>query len=457
MRRIVISGISGGSGKTLLSLGLVRALVRRGLSVAPFKKGPDYIDAAWLAQAAKRPCTNLDLFFLSQEQLLSLFSRAAAGADIAVIEGNRGLYDGCDAEGSCSTAALARLLNAPVLLSLDCTKTTRTAAALLHGLTTFEPLDFAGVVLAQVRRESRHEQILRQSIEQHAKIPVLGTLPRLHPNPIPERHMGLVEASGQEVHTLLDDLADVISDGLDLDALLRASAVPPLQEVPSVRERVCTLPVRPRIGYVHDEILWFYYPENLEALRRAGADLVPLKLLSEPSWPEIDGLYLGGGFPELFAEQLSASPVLARLAQLSRDGLPIYAECGGFMVLCEAMIVNGKRYPMAGAIPACARFCTTPQGLGYVEATADTPNPFYPEGTRLRGHEFHYSRCLDGNGAQTVLALQKGTGMGKADSVSRDGFLVRNTFASYMHIFAPAVPLWAERLVALCLQGKGRE
>lgn len=449
VRRLVISGASGGSGKTVLSLGLCRALRRQGLRVAAFKKGPDYIDAVWLARACGQGCTNLDPFFLSGPRLVSLFADTARGSDIALIEGNRGLYDGRDEQGSCSTSGLARLLDAPVLLSLNCTKMTRTAAALLDGLMRFEPLRFAGVVLAQVSPGSRHESVIRKSIETHTDARVLGTLPRLRPVPIPERHMGLVAADGEEADACLDSLADIVTANVDLHTILEASAATALNAEPFWPDQVPLAGHRPRIGYVQDDVLWFYYKENLEALRHAGADLVRLRLLDDAPWPELDGLYLGGGFPELYPERLAASPRLADIARLSRSGLPIYAECGGFMILCRTLIVQGVSWPMAGVVPADVEFCPTPQGLGYVEATAIRPNPFHPEGTPWRGHEFHYSRCRTTTDTLT-LQLASGTGMGRTGRAGFDGFLCGNTFAAYTHLFAPAVPHWAPRFVSLC-------
>ncbi len=450
VRRIVISGASGGSGKTVLSLGLCRALLRQGLRVAAFKKGPDYIDAAWLSRACGRCCTNLDPFFLPGPRLISLFASAAQGCDMAVIEGNRGLYDGRDEQGSCSTAGLARLLDAPVLLSLNCTKMTRTAAALIDGLMRFEPLRFAGVVLAQVSPGSRHESVIRRSIETHTSARVLGTLPRLRPVPIPERHMGLVAADGDEADACLDKLADVITANVDLHGVLEAAAAGDLSAAPFWPDIPPTAGRRPRIGYVQDDVLWFYYKENLTALQHAGADLVRLRLLDDAPWPELDGLYLGGGFPELFAERLAAAPRLAEIARLARSGLPIYAECGGFMVLCRSLVVDGISWPMAGVVPADVEFCPTPQGLGYVEATAVKPNPFHPLGVSWRGHEFHYSRCRTAETGALTLELSSGTGMGRTGRTGRDGFLCGNTFAAYTHLFAPAVPHWAPRFVSLC-------
>ena len=536
--RICISALSGGGGKTLLSLGLARAFSRQGLAVQPFKKGPDYIDAAWLSLAAGRQASNLDPYFLPPARLRALFRHVMgrSGARLALLEGNRGLFDGMDVRGSCATAELARTLDCPVLLSLDCTKMTRTAAALVAGVRHFEPgLRLAGVVLNQVA-SARHEGILREAITTYTDVPVLGAIPRLRENPLPERHMGLASLCGDELgpqaREILEKLADVVRGHVDMDrVLVLADNLPDLPEEPDFWDEAAwagegaalssgagqpatspagtapaagtgiarqeaaptgTVPVTslraaapdsaqagreggdvaasfsrmprpadspeqapaPRIGYVRDRALWFYYEENLEALRRAGAELVRLSLLDETPWPELDGLYLGGGFPEDWARELAASPHLARLATLAGKGLPIYAECGGFMVLASALERDGQRWPMSGIFPVETRFCPKPQGLGYVRADVVLPNPYFPQGSVLRGHEFHYSLCHEpaavSGKLEHALRLSKGTGMGRdAGGHGRDGLVSGRVWAAYCHIFAPAVPGWAPRFVDL--------
>jgi cobyrinic acid a,c-diamide synthase len=456
--RLIVSGLRGGSGKTLLSLGLARALTQDGFCLKAFKKGPDYIDAAWLGLAAGRSAANLDLFFLPPERLLFLFSRALSpdggegAANFALIEGNRGLFDGRDPEGSCSTAALARVLRSPVLLSLDCTKMTRTAAAVVAGVNAFEPdLPPLGIVLNKTGSE-RHASRVRRAVEHYCPTPVLGALPRLKENPLPERHMGLAldtEEAGQlaRVERLLDTLAEIVRDNLDLKRLLLlAASAPALPPAEDFRPPAVTPAVPSRIGYVKDAALWFYYEENLEALRRAGAELVRLSLLDDRNWPELDGLYLGGGFPEDFAARLSVSPKLALLKDCARQGMPVYAECGGFLLLAHSLEREGQSHPMAGLFPVRAFFHERPQGLGYVEASAVLPNPFHPVGTPFTGHEFHYTRCVPLAEAEPepVLRLLCGSGIGGGV----DGLTYKNVFACYTHIFAPAVPHWAGRFTA---------
>jgi len=466
--RIILAGLSGGSGKTFVSAGICRAFARRGLSVKPFKKGPDYIDASWLSHAARSPACNLDPFLLPQAVVAGLFQEKAAKADISIVEGNRGLFDGKDFEGTCSTAELARQLSAPVILVLDATKMTRTAAAIVAGCRAFEPgLNLAGVILNRTAGE-RHRGILKECIEGLAGVPVLGALPKSSSNPIPERHMGLVsdqEHSGRE--QALDAIADTIEACVDLDRVLEIARGAPAQtaaEPVPWPEPVCAPAKAPVIGYVFDAALWFYYPENLEALERAGARLQPLSLLSNEPWPDIHGLYLGGGFPETQAETLSANTAVRdRVRALALAGLPVYAECGGFMYLCESLTLGSgaehSAHCLAGVFPLATRLCPRPQGLGYVEALVEVENPFHPLGAHITGHEFHYSACMDPAlptlAPPTALKMLRGQGMiGK-----RDGLVSSNTFASYTHIHALGTPHWAPNFVRAALawqQQKGQ-
>ncbi|MBD5539004.1 MAG: cobyrinate a,c-diamide synthase [Desulfovibrio sp.] len=486
--RLCVSAASGGGGKTLLSLGLARAFREAGLTVKPFKKGPDYIDAAWLGRAAGMPATNLDPFFLTGPKLAALFARAmdaAAPPDSArlgLIEGNRGLYDGLDEAGSRSTATLARALACPVLLCLNAAKMTRTAVALLSGLLHFEPgLRFCGVVFNRVG-SPRHEAVLRRMVEAHLPLPVLGALPRLGHDPLPERHMGIASTGASlsaEADAILNGLAALVRAHVDVDAVLAsAREAPPLPGAEaesageaSAREAVypsvSTLPPapsrspatpkeRPRIGYVRDAAFWFYYPENLDALAEAGAEPVPLSLADAPEseaplWDTLDGLYLGGGFPEDFLPQLSGSPRLARVAELARAGLPVYAECGGMILLSRGMEREGVFWPLGGALPLRMVWTARPQGLGYVEGVVRAANPFFPMGLSLRGHEFHYSRSIrDADAPPPALRLSRGSGTGPESGQARagDGIVLLRTWAAYTHIFAPAVPCWAPNFVA---------
>ncbi|THB64886.1 MAG: cobyrinate a,c-diamide synthase, partial [Desulfovibrio sp.] len=365
--RIIIAGLSGGSGKTLVSLGLARAFVERGLKVKPFKKGPDYIDAAWLGLAAKADPANLDPHIMDRELVLPLFLDRMQGSDLGLVEGNRGLFDGKDLSGSCSTSELSRRLQAPVVLVIDGTKMTRTAAAIVKGCLEFEPgLDLAGVIINRTAGV-RHRAMLKAAIEEYTGVPVLGMLPKIAEDPIPERHMGLVSVREYaRAEEILGSLARIVEESVDIDAVLAIANKGSGLEL-SRHEMLWPRSVadgqRPTIGYVRDAALWFYYEENLEALRRAGAELVEVSLLDDDPWPELHGLYLGGGFPETQAEILAAN--VSRREQvkaLADAGMPIYAECGGFMYLGQFLRFQGQEYPMAGVFPVTTEIHAKPQG-----------------------------------------------------------------------------------------------
>nr|WP_028575107.1 cobyrinate a,c-diamide synthase [Desulfonatronovibrio hydrogenovorans] len=446
--RITLAGLKGGSGKTIVSLALCRLFTQKGLKVKPFKKGPDYIDAKWLSLATGHNTSNLDPFLFPTQKVKSLFWSYAGDFDLALIEGNRGLFDGKDVQGSYSTAELARILECPVVLVMDCTKMTRTSAAVVLGCRMFEKdLNMAGVILNRTAGE-RHRTITRSSIERYTDIPVLGALPKLAANPIPERHMGLIsdqEHQGQE--GIFDQICRVVSECVDLDKVFEAaSQAPPVKD--DVLEKVPEISSPrpgPTIGVVRDKALWFYYQENLDDLERHGAKLVDLSLLCKGSWPEIHGLYLGGGFPETMAQALDENnPVRSRLKILAQEGLPIYAECGGFMYLAESLEYENRCFSMSGILPLRTKLFPRPQGHGYVQAIVVRQNPFFPVGTRITGHEFHYSRCIPvPEGLDFCFQLQRGVGIDKG----LDGLVYRNVLAGYTHIHSFGARGWASNFV----------
>ncbi len=449
--RLTIAAVRGGSGKTIVSLGLVRAWRREEKIVVPFKKGPDYIDAGWLGRSAGRPCFNLDPYLMPWPVVEASFFRRTSGADVGVIEGNRGLFDGVDEAGSYSTAELAKRLDCPIVLVLDCTKMTRTAAAVVWGCANFDSsVRIGGVILNQVAH-GRQEGIVRAAIESRTGIPVLGVLPRLKEDPLPMRHLGVLPSGEHpEADKVLDDLADLVSRHADLAALkaLAESAAPmsaPEGGGPQPNPS-CPSHERPRIGIVRDEAFQFYYPENMEALDSAGGDLVFLDSLRDPVVPEIDALYIGGGFPETMAGPLSENMGFrAGILDLIQDGLPVYAECGGLMYLGRHIQWEGKTYSMVGALGLDFVLSRRPVGHGYsiLEVREDTP--FHSAGCVLRGHEFHYSRpvFLDGFRGSLSCRVARGHGFdGKSDGVT-----YRNVFGTYTHLHALASPDWAGRIV----------
>ncbi|WDP92090.1 MAG: hydrogenobyrinic acid a,c-diamide synthase (glutamine-hydrolyzing) [Desulfobacter sp.] len=449
---VVIAGLRGGSGKTIISLGITAAWKAKNIKVSPFKKGPDYIDAGWLSKAAGHPCYNLDTYLCETEVVRDSYLKHTQNFDIAVVEGNRGLYDGIDTDGSTSTAELAKLLNLPVLLVLDCTKSTRTMAALLMGCMHFDPeINICGVVLNRVAGK-RHELKVRTNIKRFCDIPVFGALPKLKKEDFPERHMGLVTS---EEHGFsgkaLEDAEVVASKHIDLDGLYQA-----VRDACDTSNRPIVDTVGPRteprtekrvtIGVVRDSAFQFYYPDNIDALEHLGADIVYISPLAQDTIPDVDAIYMGGGFPETHAAQLAGNNSFREnLKALSRKGLPIYAECGGLIFLGESIELKGRVYPMSGILPVRFGLSRKPQGHGYTEVEVVHENPFYSCGEVLRGHEFRYSRILSIDYKNEDMAFRMERGKGILEK--KDGFFRDNTFGTYTHIHALGSPSWAPALV----------
>jgi cobyrinic acid a,c-diamide synthase len=443
--RLVVAGLSGDSGKTLVALGLTRAFAARGLDVRPYKKGPDYIDAAWLAAAAGSAGRNLDTFLMDPQAIGDGLARGTP-ADLLVVEGNRGLFDGLDAAGSHSTATLAKRLGAPVLLVIDVTKMTRTAAALVVGCKALDgQVHLAGVVLNRVAT-ARQERVIREAIADADGPPVLGAIPRLERQLLPGRHLGLVTAAEHpQREEALKAVAEAVERHLDLQAVLDVARAATPVRFPESSPMEAGSAVR--IGVLRDESLSFYYPENLEALQACGAELVTVSPLRDGALPELDGLYFGGGFPEVHVQRLAENRTLRHsVRDAAAAGMPMYAECGGLMFLARELIVDGASYPMAGVLDLVIEQTARPVGHGYVEAEVDRANPFFDLSTRLRGHEFHYSRIVaGGDTGGTCLRLGRGVGMGGG----RDGLVVGRVWASYLHLHALGTPTWAGAFTSL--------
>lgn len=455
--RVVIAGVRGGSGKTTLSLGVIAALgARRGLKVVPYKKGPDYIDAGWMSVAAQHPCYTLDSFLMPKEKTRESFLSHFSG-DIAVIEGNRGLYDGMDAAGSYSTAELAKLLKAPVLLVVDCTKMTRTAAAVVLGCMQLDrEVSLRGVVLNQVSG-SRHEAVVREAVEKYCSLPVLGAIPRLPAEELPERHMGLIPHQEHPgAGRVISSVEEIAGRYLDLDRIREiAESADPLPGAGD--EGLSALPAPPQppqvdrtvsIGVIRDSAFQFYYPENIEDLEKRGARIVAVDALSDAGLPAIDALYIGGGFPETNALRLAENEQFRRAVRtMAERGLPIYAECGGLMFLGDSLVVEGRKYPMVGLFPLVFEMKEKPQAHGYTVVEVERENPFFPVGTVLRGHEFHYSAVAEREGAQGAsFAFRMKRGQGIREK--RDGIFYKNVFATYTHTHALGSAVWGEGMIA---------
>jgi cobyrinic acid a,c-diamide synthase len=455
--RIIIAALKGGSGKTITSLGLAAAWLDKGLKVAPFKKGPDFIDASWLTLAAGRPCYNLDPFLMTDPQILQSFHSNSAGMDISLIEGNRGLFDGLDQEGRYSTAALGKLLKIPIIIIVDVTMVTRTVAALVLGCQKFDPdLKIAGVILNRVAGP-RQDSIVRNSIEHYCNIPVVGSIPKLKKNLFPERHMGLIphRESGQADKAIMW-AKGIAEDNIDIEALEKIARESDLLEgADHDRQQVqADTPNEPlRIGFIRDNAFWFYYPENLDQLKKLGAVLIEVDSMSDKKLPTLDALYIGGGFPETQAEALANNKGFREsLKESIESGLPVYAECGGLMYLGKSLILKDKAYPMAGALPLKFVLEKKPQGHGYTILEVKRPNPFYPVGEILKGHEFHYSKPLIREPEEIDAAFQVKRGRGLDGQ--RDGLFKKNLLATYTHVHAAGNSLWSKSFYNKALQVK---
>ncbi|MCL5808862.1 MAG: cobyrinate a,c-diamide synthase [Deltaproteobacteria bacterium] len=450
--RVVFSALRGNSGKTFLTVGVGACLKHRGKAVSPFKKGPDYIDAAWLDMATGRPCYNLDLFLMGREGILSSFSTRVQHADGALVEGNRGLYDGMDREGSYSTAELAKLLQAPVILVVDCSMATRTVAAMILGCQHFDPqVAIKGVILNRIGG-ARHESVIRSAIEDRCGLPILGAVPRIQAGIFPERHMGLVPPrehprAGQAV----DEAARIVDGHVDVDRVWEIARGAPafeFDEQESRQEEHHPFPspsIKPKIGFIRDAAFWFYYPDNLEVLEKLGASLVACSALNDRELPPVDALYIGGGFPESHAAALTANGSFrTSLRNAAEAGLPVYAECGGLMYLGKELIVKENTYPMTGVFPLRFVLDRSPHGHGYTILAVDAPNPYFSTGEILHGHEFHYSHIPDREKiGYTVFKVKRGLGI----HGGRDGLLYKNVLATYSHVHASGAKSWAKALL----------
>ncbi|MCG6881246.1 MAG: hydrogenobyrinic acid a,c-diamide synthase (glutamine-hydrolyzing) [Deltaproteobacteria bacterium] len=460
--RIIIAALKGGSGKTILSLGLAAAWREKSLQVAPFKKGPDFIDAGWLSMAAEVPCYNLDPFLMNEEQIFNSFLNHSGQEGISLIEGNRGLYDGLDIDGCCSTAELGRLLNAPVLIVLDVTMTTRTMAALVRGCQVFDPeLNIAGVILNRVAGP-RQKNLITNAIWKYCGIPVVGSVPKLKENPFPERHMGLVPHQERDrARKAISWARKIVLDNLDLERIQKIAGTAPELDLISHPFEAKTvakkMPFRPRIGFIRDQSLWFYYPENISELEKGGADLIKLDAISANALPDLDALYIGGGFPETQAQYLANNvPFRTALKEAIENGLPVYAECGGLIYLGEQIRLPGHHYPMVGALPLDFVFQKKPQGHGYTILETCGQNPYYPVGKILRGHEFHYSKAILTAPEERVrfaFKVQRGNGI---DS-GKDGICRKNVLGTYTHVHAAGEPDWVKGLMRAALNFKEKK
>lgn len=448
--RLVIAGTSSGVGKTTVAAAVIAALRARGLRVQAFKAGPDYIDPSHLGRAAGSPARNLDSWMLPPAALREVFHRAAAGADIAVVEGVMGLFDGRTGGGEAgSTAEIAKLLAAPVVVVLDIAKAGRSVAATALGFREFDrALRLAGFVLNRAGSRA-HAELAASAVEQATGLPVLGALHRDAAIAVEERHLGLVPEAEDPRGTERDaHLAAAGEAGLDLDALLAlARGAPPLEEPAASVFPATPRPLVARLAVARDRAFSFYYPENLDLLEACGLELVPFSPLGGSALPDgVDGLYLGGGFPELYAAELAGNGSMVESIRAAvAAGMPVLAECGGLMYLSQAIVdQDGRRHAMVGAVPGSCIMEDRRVRLGYVTVRARARSLLLRPGEEVRGHEFHWSR-LDTPPEEASAAF-----LVPGPPERLEGFALSNLLASYVHFHFAAHPRMAERFVRAC-------
>jgi len=456
--RLAVSATRGGLGKTTLSLGIIAAWRKQGKRIAVFKKGPDFIDAGWLGVAAGRPCYNLDLFIMEKGSVLRSFNDHTMGVDAAVIEGNRGLYDGVDEFGTYSTARLTKLLKTPVVLIVDCTKASSTVGAVVLGCQHYDPeIDIKGIILNNVL-PGRHESVVRNAIEKSSGIPVVGAVPRQRKGEFPERHMGLTPFHEHpEVEQAIGASAAVAEKCLDLDRMWNIACGAPGLEAPLGPEARLHDRGEDRvvIGVIKDSAFQFYYPDNLEALEQEGALLREINALNDRTLPEIDALYIGGGFPETQAAELAANEGFCRsLRAAAENGLPIYAECGGLIYLGRSLKFDERIYPMTSVLPVDFILEKRPQAHGYTIVEVRDSNPFLEKGVIIRGHEFHYSRIANLDDLPPMAYyMSRGGGINGTE----DGLTYKNVLACFTHLHAVGTPKWAVAMVRKAREYKKRK
>ncbi|HZK25360.1 MAG TPA: cobyrinate a,c-diamide synthase [Oscillospiraceae bacterium] len=453
MKRLLIAGTNSGVGKTTITVAIIAALKRRGHTVIPFKVGPDYIDPGFHSAAAGQSASNLDSWMLRPAQVREILQRRVPSSAIAIIEGVMGLYDGRKNEGeSGSSAQLAKITNTPVVLVASGAKMARSAAALVGGYLQFDPeVNFAGVIFNHVGSPS-HYQILTKAVKDYLNLPVLGWLPKDTKIVIPERHLGLLPtAEAENLPDLFTNLADLAETHFDLDSLLAAAAA--AGELPEVTETVFPaqhVPVRCRIAVAQDEAFHFYYQENLEYLQALGAELIPFSPLNDTQLPtDCHGAILGGGFPELYAKELSANITLReQLKTAAAAGLPIYAECGGYMYLAQSLTTfEEQTYPMCGIFPGHSRMHQGRRALGYVEVRGTANNALLLPQESCRGHEFRWSE-MEQAGTNYLYQTEKQQLTGERSY---------NCYGSYLHLHFLANPRLAQRFITVCAQRRQQE
>jgi cobyrinic acid a,c-diamide synthase len=444
VKGFVIAGPSSGAGKTTVSLALMAALRERGLKVQPFKCGPDFIDPGHHTRICGRPSRNLDGWMLSDQTNRAIFHSAAQGADVCVVEGVMGLFDGASGKSAVgSTAEIAKLLDLPVVLVVDVSAMARSAAAVVHGFETFDPtVRLAGVIFNKAGGPG-HAQMLGEAMESGCSTPLLGCLPRNEKIQIPERYLGLhIAEENPLTEETISLLASIVESNLDVTRLLASLPDIPVPRAGETSKTQCDV----RIGVARDRPFSFYYEDNLDALRACGAEIVEFSPLSDAQLPaSVDALYLGGGYPELHAGQLGGNrQMLAAIRRFGEEGGPIYAECGGLMLLAEDVVNrDGEGFPMAGLLPLRVQMTDRLVKFGYAEVTLNADSLWGVAGAKARGHSFHCSTITEAGNTERQYHIRYSLGGLR----EQEGFRLKNVLASYIHLHFLSNPDIPARLV----------
>lgn len=452
----MIAGTHSGVGKTTITTAIMAAFTAGGRRVQPYKVGPDYIDPSYHTIATGNPCRNLDSWMLSDETVARLFLHSAQNADVSVIEGVMGLFDGSQAAGDRgSSAQIAKLLNCPVILIVDVKSMARSAAAMVSGFVNFDPdVKIAGVIFNRIGSE-RHLDLVREAVELYCRVPVVGYIRKNAKLEMPSRHLGLVPTvEGGDLPAKISGLADEIREGVDFNKILQiadaAVDIVPSGAYLSAGKKESTNNQKARIGLARDEAFSFYYQDGLEELAHQGAELVPFSPLHDTQIPpDLDGIYIGGGFPEIFIRELADNQgMLNALQSAGAQGMPILAECGGLMYLSRVIVdFNGRDYGMVGLVPGRCMMEKSLVGMGYIEAEALDHNVILKAGQKLKGHEFHYSRLVpDDPDFSYAFRLTRN----KSGETVLDGYARENILASYLHLHFAADPRAAGRFIDCC-------
>lgn len=453
--RIVVAGAHSGVGKTTVSIALVRALQRRGLRVQTFKVGPDFLDPTYLSLASGKPCYNLDGWMCGKEYTLDLFARRSGEADISIIEGVMGLFDGASPETSeGSTAEITRWLNAPVLLVVNAHGMARSIAALVKGYAEFERgVNVMGVIANESGTE-RHRNWLDKALKSSSLPPLMGAVPRGAFPELPSRHLGLVSANPDNLsQKLLDAMADTIEEFVSIDAVLNMAKNVQTLNIKTPVNKSEKKGIAVRLGVARDRAFHFYYKDNLEVLESHSCEIVPFSPIEDEKLPgNLRGLYIGGGYPEEHAALLADNKTMMEsIRKFADGGHPVYAECGGLMYLCKGMeTLDGKRYPLVGLLPAWSRMPDRKKTLGYVEVTLTEDSLWGVSGDKFRGHEFHYSELIDDPGNDTGWEKVYAVTHRQSSDATPEGYQRGNILASYTHLHLASRPEAVKRFVARC-------